>query len=272
MSNGTENRLKHRLSAAARSWRCKHRTSWRGPLHTFPRPARVRLTVLARVELPRGRTALPFLAASLPARSCSVFGKVLAKGLGSRRSNIDEFVSAVQELYPTCCIQWEDFANFNAVAILERYRDKVCTFNDDIQGTAGIALAGIYGGLRISKPCAVWRPNICPRARQQRLHFSRSWHGNIGNSGETRDGSHVHRCRQSCRRASHAGAVGHRINLSSSKEIFEASIHVAAKVAERIFENNLAGIPRPADRALVALRARVSATSEGEAVEPALMI
>jgi malate dehydrogenase (oxaloacetate-decarboxylating)(NADP+) len=64
---------------------------------------------------------------------------------------IDEFVSAVQELYPGCCIQWEDFANFNAVAILARYRDKICTFNDDIQGTAGIALAGIYGGLRISK-------------------------------------------------------------------------------------------------------------------------
>jgi len=63
----------------------------------------------------------------------------------------DEFVNAVQELYPTCCIQWEDFANFNAVAILERYRDKICTYNDDIQGTAGIALAGIYGGLRISR-------------------------------------------------------------------------------------------------------------------------
>jgi malate dehydrogenase (oxaloacetate-decarboxylating)(NADP+) len=64
---------------------------------------------------------------------------------------IDEFVNAVQELYPKCCIQWEDFANFNAVPILERYRDKVCTYNDDIQGTAGVALAGIYGALRISK-------------------------------------------------------------------------------------------------------------------------
>src|SRR4051794_7716656 len=43
------------------------------------------------------------------------------------------------------------FANFNAVPILERYRDKVCTYNDDIQGTAATALAGIYGALRISK-------------------------------------------------------------------------------------------------------------------------
>ena len=65
-------------------------------------------------------------------------------------SFIDEFVSAVQALYPKCCIQWEDFANINAVPILARYRDKTCTFNDDIQGTAGIALAGIYAALRIT--------------------------------------------------------------------------------------------------------------------------
>src|SRR5947208_4085755 len=63
---------------------------------------------------------------------------------------VDEFVAAVQQLYPKCCIQWEDFANFNAVPILARYRDKICTFNDDIQGTAGVALAGIYGALRIT--------------------------------------------------------------------------------------------------------------------------
>jgi malate dehydrogenase (oxaloacetate-decarboxylating)(NADP+) len=63
---------------------------------------------------------------------------------------VDEFVDAVQALYPKCCIQWEDFANFDAVPILERFRDKVCTFNDDIQGTAGVALAGIFGALRIS--------------------------------------------------------------------------------------------------------------------------
>jgi malate dehydrogenase (oxaloacetate-decarboxylating)(NADP+) len=63
---------------------------------------------------------------------------------------VDEFVAAVQLLYPKCCIQWEDFANINAVPILARYRDKICTYNDDIQGTAGIALAGIFGALRIT--------------------------------------------------------------------------------------------------------------------------
>ena len=64
---------------------------------------------------------------------------------------IDEFVSAVQDLYPKCCLQWEDFANINAVPILERYKDRICTYNDDIQGTAAVALAGMFGALRISK-------------------------------------------------------------------------------------------------------------------------
>ena len=62
----------------------------------------------------------------------------------------DEFVAAVQQRYPRCCIQWEDFANLNAVPILARYRDKICTFNDDIQGTAGVALAGIVAALRLT--------------------------------------------------------------------------------------------------------------------------
>jgi len=63
---------------------------------------------------------------------------------------VDEFVAAVEALYPRCCIQWEDFANFNAVPILERYREKTCTYNDDIQGTAGVALAGIFAASRIT--------------------------------------------------------------------------------------------------------------------------
>ena len=62
---------------------------------------------------------------------------------------IDEVVEAIQARFPLCCIQWEDFANITAVPILARFRDKVCTFNDDIQGTAAVALAGIYAALRI---------------------------------------------------------------------------------------------------------------------------
>ncbi|APR38291.1 NAD-dependent malic enzyme [Paraburkholderia sp. SOS3] len=63
---------------------------------------------------------------------------------------VNEFVEAVEALFPKCCIQWEDFANFNAVPLLSRYKDKLCTYNDDIQGTAAVALAGIFGALRIS--------------------------------------------------------------------------------------------------------------------------
>jgi malate dehydrogenase (oxaloacetate-decarboxylating)(NADP+) len=63
---------------------------------------------------------------------------------------IEEFVGAVEELYPKSCIQWEDFANINAVPILARYRDRICTYNDDIQGTAAVTLAGIYAALRIT--------------------------------------------------------------------------------------------------------------------------
>jgi len=78
--------------------------------------------------------------------------------LGLRRSRpsteelysfVDEFVDAVQEVFPLCCIHFEDWTGSDAMHLLQRYRDKYNVYNDDVQGTAGITLAGMINATKL---------------------------------------------------------------------------------------------------------------------------
>jgi malate dehydrogenase (oxaloacetate-decarboxylating)(NADP+) len=62
---------------------------------------------------------------------------------------IEAFVLAINEVFPKICIQWEDFKGVDAIRILNKFRNKVCTYNDDIQGTAAIATAGFISISRL---------------------------------------------------------------------------------------------------------------------------
>src|SRR5215470_1858662 len=63
---------------------------------------------------------------------------------------VDEFVEAVQEVFPNCCIHFEDWTGSDAVHLLARYRDKVCCYNDDIQGTGSVTLSGLIAALKVT--------------------------------------------------------------------------------------------------------------------------
>ncbi len=65
-------------------------------------------------------------------------------------SFVGEFIEAVQDAYPKALIQFEDFLTPNAYALLNEYRDRILCFNDDIQGTAAVALSGIYASCRLT--------------------------------------------------------------------------------------------------------------------------
>ncbi|HRY09854.1 MAG: NAD-dependent malic enzyme [Actinobacteria bacterium] len=64
---------------------------------------------------------------------------------------IDRYVTTATEMFPNALLHWEDFGEANARRILDRYRDRICTFNDDMQGTGAIAFAAILSGVKVTE-------------------------------------------------------------------------------------------------------------------------
>jgi malate dehydrogenase (oxaloacetate-decarboxylating)(NADP+) len=130
--------------------------------------------------IPIGKLALYTACAGLHPRRClpvmldagtnneALLHDPLYLGLRQRRLSgaafddlVEEFVEATQEVFPGIVVQFEDFANHNAFRLLQRYRDRVCCFNDDIQGTGSVTVAGMLSALRVTRGRTTEQTFLC---------------------------------------------------------------------------------------------------------------
>ena len=116
-----------------------------------------KLVALHRLRRPASRdhacrscsTPAPTIPTASPIRSMSA-GATSASAAQDYDDFVEAFVTAVHARWPRVLLQWEDFASANAGRLLERYRDRLCTFNDDIQGTAAVAAGALLAAVRVT--------------------------------------------------------------------------------------------------------------------------
>jgi malate dehydrogenase (oxaloacetate-decarboxylating) len=150
---------------------------------------------------------------------------------------LEEFVTTITECYPGALVQWEDFRKDNALAILDRYRDRLPSFNDDIQGTGAVALAGIYSACRIKNE----------KLSEQRIVISGAGAAGLGIYRQIRAGMELEGL-SPAEVNKHLAVFDSRGLIVDDREIPDAYKREMAWTAEQAAEFGLAD---PADRVLL---------------------
>ncbi len=171
---------------------------------------------------------------------------------------IDEFVTAVQKRFPKALIQFEDFGNQNAFRLLEKYRYQQRVFNDDIQGTAGVTLAGVLSALKITGQ----------RLSDQRILFLGAGEAGIGighliASAMETEGLSLEAARQRCWFvdskglvvASRTDLVGHKLPFAHQHE-FVADLQSAVDMLRPTMLIGASGMPHTFTQPIVEAMAR----------------